>query len=64
MWPVIQMLPEIQRNKINLFSITLELFVEIDISEELFLFFRAYIEEGMKVRLLILVYESQSTFHS
>lgn len=55
---------EIQRNKINLFSITLELFVEIDISEELFLFFRAYTEKGVKVRLLILVYESQSTFHS
>lgn len=50
--------------KINLFNITLELFVEIDISEELFIFFSAYTQKGVKVRLLIFVYESQSTFHS
>lgn len=49
----------------KLFNITLELLVETDIFWRAFnFFFRTYIEKGMKVRFLILVYGSPSTFHS
>lgn len=49
----------------KLFNITLELLVETDIFWRAFYFlFRTYIEKGMKVRFLILVYGSPSTFHS
>jgi len=48
----------------KLFNITLELLIETDIFEELFIFFRIYMEKKMKVRLLILAYAFPSNFHS